>query len=75
MIAILKALVRIASNLERIREILELVHKKELEQYELYKLYTKKHKKTRNSDREFEVIEPLLDEYNEPIPTIELDND
>jgi hypothetical protein len=67
LLKILKALIRIAVNLEKIKTILEIVFKDKLEAH-LY-LESLKQKYTR-TDKDFEVTaheEIELDQYNEPI--------
>lgn len=65
MLAIAKALLRIASNLEKIRTILEIVFADKLEYYKLSQEYYKtKRNKEKDSDREFVAKEPILiDEF------------
>lgn len=63
MLAILKALIRIAKNLERIRFILEVAHRNELESYAYYE--ARKKELNKDSDREFIVKEPELDLYEQ----------
>jgi len=73
-IAIIKALTRIASNLQRIREILEIVHYKELYLHDQYK--KSKSIKEKDSDREFFVKESTdMDEYGEAITHLENNNE
>jgi hypothetical protein len=60
LIGILRALVRIAQELKRIREILEIAHKDALSLHDLYKNYTSSDK---DSDKEFIAKEPDLDFY------------
>ena len=68
MIAILKALIRIAKNLERIRYILEIAYEEEIKLHELYKEYSKSNSKVKDSDREFNTISrPTHNEYGEVI--------
>jgi hypothetical protein len=64
MFGILKALIRIAQEVRRIREILEIVHSPELERYKQYARYPKNLGK--DSDREFIASELEEDEYEEP---------
>jgi len=65
MIAILKALISIAKNLQRIREILEIIHQPELEYHALSQRYEKLKVKEKDSDREFDIKYEAKDIYEE----------
>ena len=65
MFAIAKALIRIALEVRRIREILEVAYADSLERYDYYKSYKPTSK--RASDYEFTVQSPELDLYGDRI--------
>ena len=65
MFSILKALIRIAKEVRRIREVLEIAHADKLDRFEYAKGYSNKVYK--ENEVEFDVVAPELDPWGEPI--------
>lgn len=65
MFSILKALIRIAKEVRRIREVLEIAHADKLDRFEYAKGYSNKVYK--ENEVEFDPVPPKLDPWGEPI--------
>lgn len=67
MFSILKALIKIAKNLQEIRDILSIVHYNEIERYKLEQQTEKEYGNRKKKDKEVEFIAKEIEEDEDQV--------